>query len=263
LQLNTLMASKGPIQRRQGREKPFRHAQATDDPKKYMGAGEWEQYNEPQGIESAAARRVMHRKKSLSQMVDEELGPLGGFMAPFRGGDGYFAIPDKTSTTDSNLLDRAARAENKRQAKQVRKRVNKTIKRGRSGSSRSVSEMIRFPIFTRISGEYEVKNGETVVGRAHVRDGVVTELVCTTDAGESYKGQILTYLLNTIIEEADRQNSNLSLQLKDKDDDDMKRFLERFGFHAIGHGVMQRSSGAIRPPSVPYPGDMEDREPGS
>lgn len=254
------MAAKGPIQRRQGREKPFRHAHATDDPKKYMGAAEWEQYNEPQGVESPVAKRVMQRKKSLSQMVDEELGPLGGFMAPLRGGDGYFAIPDTTPATDPNMLDRAAKTENKRQAKQVRKQVNKTVKRGQSDLTRDVSEMIRLPIFSMISGDYEVKNGETVVGRAHVKDGVITELVCATDAGESYRGQILTYLLSTIVEEADRQNSNLSLQLKDKDDDDMKRFLERFGFHAIGHGIMQRSSGAIRPPSVPYPGDMEDRE---
>lgn len=209
-------------------------------------------------MDDAMAKWPSQRKPGFSDRVSEELGPLGGFMAPIRGGDGKMAIPDTAAIIDPGSFERIGK-ENKRQAQKTRKRINKNIKKQKANPNfeKELTEMIRMPIFSLISGQYEVKNGEHTVGYAHVKDGVIGELTCASNAGESYRGEVLTHLINTIIDEADLQNSNLSLQLKDKDDDDMKRFLERFGFKHVGHGVMQRTAGSVRPPSVEYTSGQE------
>lgn len=196
---------------------------------------------------------------AFTQRVSEEMGPLGGFMAPLRGGDSKFAIPDNASIIDPNAFEFAALDQNKKDAKKVRRTVNKNIKKSQANPNfeKELNEMIRLPIFSLISGEYEVKKDEQVVGFARVKDGVVEELTCASGANEDYRGEVLTHLMNTIVGEADMQNSNLSLQLQNKDDDDMKRFLERFGFKHVGHGVMQRTAGAVRPPSVQYTSGQE------
>ncbi len=318
--------------------------------------------------------------EGLSEQIDEEMGPLGGFMAPLRGSDSKFAIPDNMAIIDPESFEFSSLGKTKKDAKKVRKQVNKNIKKQKSnpnfekeltesnveylkslgdqmqevlqgvikavewsadksktsslravkvrdwlntdeGKQRVIndwvevgaplplldgmgpdykhqgeefmswlrgylhdsdderrrqeqarnrgsdawrayvkqymSEMIRLPIFSLISGEYEVRNGEQIAGFARVKDGVIEELTCASGAEEDYRGEVLTHLLNTIVEEADMQNSNLSLQLQNKDDDDMKRFLERFGFKHVGHGVMQRTAGAVRPPSVQYTSGQE------
>ncbi len=196
---------------------------------------------------------------AFTQRVSEEMGPLGGFMAPLRGSDSKFAIPDNMAIIDPESFEFSSLDQTKKDARKVRKQVNKNIRKQQSDPNfeDELNEMIRLPIFSLISGEYEVRNGEQIAGFARVKDGVIEELTCASGAEEDYRGEVLTHLLNTIIEEADMQNSNLSLQLQNKDDDDMKRFLERFGFKHVGHGVMQRTAGAVRPPSVQYTSGQE------
>ena len=48
-----------------GSQKRFKHPTATDDPSKYMGKGEWEQYNKPQGIKFYKNKG----KKSVKEMI--------------------------------------------------------------------------------------------------------------------------------------------------------------------------------------------------
>lgn len=379
------MAKKNPIKKReQGSQKP--NPNTPGNPKKYMGDAEWEQYNEPQGVNSPAAKRIM-KKESFSSMVDKEMkenfggmdGDLG-MMTPAR------MAPDKTFTdpiTDPQSFEKIGNA--KAPTKAVKRTVKKSYQdkdfekelaesniefdnnveylkslgdqmqevlrgtlsqiewasdKAKSSSLRAVkvrewlkseegkqriindwvkdgaplphidgmgdtypsqgdqfmdwtrdyihdprdewerqqeiknqgpdawgayvkqymAEMVRVPVYTLISGDYEVRAKEKRMGHARVVDGVIAELICSDSDDESYRGEVLTNLLKTIIEEADLQNSPLSLQLADRDDEDMKRFLERFGFRAIGHGVMQRMAGAVSPPSVQYTDGMEDEE---
>ena len=55
-----------------------------------------------------------------------------------------------------------------------------------------------------------------------------------------------------LVRDADLTNANISMQINDQDDLEMKRFLERFGFRHVGDGVFRRTAGAITPPSVVY-----------
>lgn len=252
------MAKKNPIKKReQGSQKP--NPNTPGNPKKYMGDAEWEQYNEPQGVNSPAAKRIM-KKESFSSMVDRKMketfggmdGDLG-MMSPAR------MAPDKIFTdpiTDPQSFEKIGNA------KAPTKTVKRTVKKSYQDKDfeKELAEMVRVPVYTLISGDYEVRAKEKRMGHARVVDGVIAELICSDSNDESYRGEVLTNLLKTIIEEADLQNSPLSLQLADRDDEDMKRFLERFGFRAIGHGVMQRAAGAVSPPSVQYTDGMEDEE---
>lgn len=255
------MPKKNPIKKRvQGSQKPNPFTPGT--PSKYMGkTTDVEQYHEPQGINSPAAKRVMKRE-SFSDLVDKEMvdetfgGSLGdmGMMTPMRGGDGKFAIPQTQVVIDVETGEKMAGS------KAPTDKVKKTVKKSYQDKDfeDELNEMVRVPVFTLISGEYEVMDCEKPVGHARVHDGVIAELVCADGADESYRGEVLTKLLKTIIGEADAQNSPLSLQLTDKDDDDMKRFMERFGFRDVGHGIMRRTAGAISPPSVHYSDGMDE-----
>ena len=261
------MAKKNPIKKRkQGSQSP--NPNTPGNPKKYMGDNEWEQYNEPQNPKKSMVNpegfKAIGIGETLTELVNKEMtenfgGQLGdmGMMTPMHGSDGKFAIPDAPMVIDPRAGEKVTG--NKAPTKKVAKTVKKSYQD--ENFEDELSEMIRVPIFTLISGDYEVMDCETKMGYARVVDGVIAELVCTDSAKETYRGEVLTNLLKTIIDEADMQNSPLSLQLADKDDEDMKRFLERFGFRAVGHGVMQRTAGAVSPPSVQYTDGMEDEEP--
>ena len=104
---------------------------------------------------------------------------------------------------------------------------------------------------TKFNADYEVKDGEKTVGRATVTDGVIEELMINQDAAEEhFNGHALSTTLGTIVRDADLQNANLAMKIVDLEDQDMKRFLERFGFRHTGEGVFKRTAGSITPPSV-------------
>ena len=116
---------------------------------------------------------------------------------------------------------------------------------------RSLEEMVRLPIRTKFNADYEVKDGEKTVGMATVNDGVIEKLMINQDeADETFKGQALSRTLGTIVRDADLQNANLAMQIVNLEDQDMKRYLERFGFRHVGNGVFKRTAGSITPPSV-------------
>ena len=114
-----------------------------------------------------------------------------------------------------------------------------------------VDEMVRLPIQTKFNADYEVKDGERLVGQATVTDGVIEDLMINQDeTEEDFKGHALSVTLGTIIRDADLQGANLAMKIVDLEDQDMKRFLERFGFRHTGEGVFKRTAGSITPPSV-------------
>ena len=123
--------------------------------------------------------------------------------------------------------------------------VYKVVKKG------YMSEMVRLPIQTKFNADYEIKDGEKLVGVATVNDGVIEKLMINQDAAdEDFKGHALSTTLGTIVRDADLQNANLAMQIVDLEDQEMKRFLERFGFRHTGEGIFKRTAGSIAPPSV-------------
>lgn len=115
--------------------------------------------------------------------------------------------------------------------------------------------MIRKPAFQPITAQYEVfedQDSEAPVGKASVTEGFIESLLIRSDAGETYRGQILGRLLRAILEDADRDNSNVSIKIAAIESVRMKRFLERFGFCETPSGVYKRLAGSSLPPSVLY-----------
>jgi hypothetical protein len=113
---------------------------------------------------------------------------------------------------------------------------------------------IRQPVFELLNAEYEVYDGpedDNLVGHAIVEAGTIQKLYVRADASEDYRGQILTSLMASIIGEADRINSNLSIRAA-KPTMKFSRFLERHGFQCVGGDVFKRVAGSVRPPSVIY-----------
>jgi hypothetical protein len=115
--------------------------------------------------------------------------------------------------------------------------------------------MIRRPLFQLLSQKYEVFEGENdpaPVGKASVTDGLIDSLMVKDDAPELFRGQIFNRLLRSIIEDANRHNSNLSIKVADPNAIRLKRFLERYGFRESKTGIFKRTAGSFIPPSVLY-----------
>ncbi len=119
-------------------------------------------------------------------------------------------------------------------------------------ANKQVSEMIRIPQSAPFNADYEIKDGEDLVGVAAVTDGVIEKFLVKSDIDEAFRGITISSMLGAIIRDADLQHANLSMQVTVQEDVEMKRFLERFGFRHVADGVFKRTAGAITPPSVIY-----------
>jgi len=116
-----------------------------------------------------------------------------------------------------------------------------------------VTEMNRLPKHKQFNADYEVEDGGKMVAKATLNNGVIDEFMIRDDIGNNdFRGKYMSGLMGAIIRDADMSNANMSMQINDQDDLEMKRFLERFGFRHVGDGVFKRTAGAITPPSVVY-----------
>lgn len=115
----------------------------------------------------------------------------------------------------------------------------------------TIEEAEHLPTQTKFNADYEVMDGEKLIGKATVTNGVIEDLQINQDkSDESFKGHALSVTLGTIIRDADLQGANLAMQIVDIEDQDMKRYLERFGFRHVGEGIFKRTAGSITPTSV-------------
>lgn len=116
-----------------------------------------------------------------------------------------------------------------------------------------VTEMVRYPKHKEFNADYEVDECGEIVAKATIHAGVIDEFMVKDDVGgNDFRGKYMSGLMSAIVRDADLTNSNMSMQVYDPDDLEMKRFLERFGFRHFGDGVYKRTAGAITPPSVVY-----------
>lgn len=112
--------------------------------------------------------------------------------------------------------------------------------------------MIREPAHTYLTAEYEVFDGEEVVGAARIYEGVISALMVKSDAEEDFKGQILSALFRQMCEEANRSTANLSIMVPETKTTKLKRFLERFGFRQTHVNIFKRTAGSLIPSTVQY-----------
>lgn len=227
-----------------GSQKRAKHASATDDPDKYIG--KWEEYTEPQGINSPAGRAMTGQSKKKKK-TEGTIGPLTTSGDTGTGGHGTGAVPPPSIRKPDFKLP-ASKAPKKFVAKSVKKQNTDT----RPEEGATVTEMIRQPIMKDFNADYELMTdvGEDKIGVAKVTSGVIELLATRDDVQGTYKGQLLSRLVQSIVRDADLANANLSIELVAPDDEQMKRFLERFGFRHTGGGIMKRNAGSIVPPSV-------------
>ncbi len=116
-----------------------------------------------------------------------------------------------------------------------------------------VTEMFRTPKHKELNADYEVEDGDEIVAKGRVNFGVIDDFMVRDDIkNNDFRGKYMSGLMSAIVRDADMTNSNMSMQIFNKDDMEMKRFLERFGFRHVGDGVFKRTAGAITPPSVVY-----------
>jgi len=228
-----------------GSQKRAKHATATDDPDKYIG--KWEEYTEPQGINSPAGRMMTKTGGKKKKKTEGSIGPLFTRGDTGTGGHGTGAVPPLPIRKPDFKLS-ASKAPKKFVAKSVKKQNTDT----RPEEGATVTEMIRQPIMKDFNADYELMTdvGEDKIGVAKVTSGVIELLATRDDVQGTYKGQLLSRLVQSIVRDADLANANLSIELVAPDDEQMKRFLERFGFRHTGGGIMKRNAGSIVPPSV-------------
>lgn len=163
--------------------------------------------------------------------------------------------PDPISADLVYDTDRAAIRRSKRAPKgEVSKSVRATFKTGLQGFR--VYETIRRPIYGMLNGSYHVLRNEEPVGKAEVVDGVINTFSIKEESDESFRGEVLFTLLNIIVQEADRINANLSVELTEENENQFKPVFERFGFQRTSGTIMKRTSGSIRPPSVIAPSSL-------
>jgi hypothetical protein len=115
--------------------------------------------------------------------------------------------------------------------------------------------MIRKPVFQLITAHYEVfesDDDDAPVGKATIVNGLIESLMIKKGAPEMFYGQILNKLIRSMLEDADRHNSNVSIKVAEPDAVRLKRFLERYGFRQTHEGIYKRTSGSSLPPSVVY-----------
>jgi hypothetical protein len=116
-----------------------------------------------------------------------------------------------------------------------------------------VSETYREPKHKQLNTDYEVEDNGEMVAKASISDGVIDEFMIRDDVGNNdFRGKYMSGLMSAIVRDADMTNSNMSMQIPDQYDMEMKRFLERFGFKHVGDGVFRRTAGSLTPPSVIY-----------
>jgi hypothetical protein len=129
------------------------------------------------------------------------------------------------------------------------KTVRQSVK-ALGGKLPRLDETIRKPQFGILNIDYEVQDeAGNVIGVCEIHDNVIEKLR-TKITDEEYLGKILRNLLSVLVREADRIKAPLRMQLQPGSRDDLKRFLERFGFRHVGDNIMKRIEGSVTPPSV-------------
>lgn len=192
--------------------------------------------------------------EQIRQFVGEDATDIQG--GPGQSND--FVVRDRNVITLADLEDtdpNDVKMKNNRapvkKSFQQKKKLN-TDTPGLANESR-LDETVPRPRVRQMNAEYELRNDEDTetLGMAKIVDGLIEVLSVRNDFKEDFNGHILSKLVSAIINDADMSNSNLAIKLEDQNDLQHKRFLERFGFRHVGDGIMKRTAGAIRPPSVP------------
>lgn len=234
-----------------GSWKKFKHPTATDKPEKYLG--KWEEYTEPQGIgakrdpkvtKGVSTTPIKQRKKSQHEAT---IGPQVTRGDPGTGGHGTPSVPAKDIIGHETINEpKKFPPHNEAPTDFVKNQVRKL-----NTDSRPLNEMVRRTLSNDFTVDYEVKDGEDIVGVGSVTNGKIETLSVKNDVeNESFSGNILSKLVGSLVRDADMANANLSIKLTNSEDISMKRFLERFGFRETGEGILKRTAGSIRPPSV-------------
>lgn len=163
-------------------------------------------------------------------------------------------------TSDPNIKKSPKLAGSEAPTKFVKKQIKKShdnrpgnISDIKESVNRILAEAIPRVLPSDYSADYDLrddKNQESI-GVASITHGVIELLSVRNDVVEDYNGHIMSRLLSTIVRDADAANAHLAIPLENPDDLQHKRFLERFGFRAVGKGIMKRNAGSVTPPSVP------------
>ena len=143
-------------------------------------------------------------------------------------------------------------ANNKAPIKQAMAKVKKSLT-DTPGNTKPVNESISKSLKREYDADYTLRDDQDKedLGEARIRQGVIELLAVRNDFAEDFNGHVMSRLMSTIVNDADLANANLAIQLDDPSDIQHKRFMERFGFRETENGVMKRTAGSIRPPSVP------------
>jgi len=191
-----------------------------------------------------------------------------GIQAGGPGVSGDLVPADRHATTISMVKDTAAanikKSPNLPGSEAPTKFVKKQIKKSldnRPGNISDINEAVNKILAEAIprvtpsdySADYDLRDDENQesIGVASITHGVIELLSVRNDVIEDYNGHIMSRLLSTIVRDADAANAHLAIPLDNPDDLQHKRFLERFGFRAVGEGIMKRNAGSVTPPSVP------------
>lgn len=125
---------------------------------------------------------------------------------------------------------------------------------------KKVYETIRKSVMVFLNSDYVVvDDNNEKVGVAQVMNGTIENMAVKKGVELAFKGQVLDRLMQQIVKDADTINANLSIQVIPDEIDEIKTFLERFGFRHVGDNIMRRTAGSIRPPSVIRNSSLEAR----
>lgn len=114
-----------------------------------------------------------------------------------------------------------------------------------------LDETIRFPYFGELNADFVTEDeSDRKVGQARVTKGVIEVLAVANELDPRQRKFVMNELLRMIVSEADVMNANLSIEINPVDLQEMKRFLERYGFKGISETVLRRAAGSIKPPLV-------------
>lgn len=107
----------------------------------------------------------------------------------------------------------------------------------------------------KLNTSYEVidPDDKTVIGKCIVQNSVISLLEYDSTKDLYYKGQILGTLLENVCKEADAKNAKLLLMLS-IENDNLKYFIERYGFRYLNNNIMERTPGSIIPNGASIPG---------
>ncbi len=236
---------------KKGPWKKFKHPTATDKPEQYVGG--WEEYTTPQGIGAKRDPKVTKgvkstpMKKRKKSKNEASIGPLVTRGDTGTGGHGTPTVPPKDVIGHETINPpEEFPPHHNAPTSFVKKQVQKL-----NTDSRPLNEMVRHTLSNDFTADYEVKDGEDLIGIGKVTSGKIEILSVKNDVkAESFSGNILSRLVGSIVRDADMANANLSIKLTNSEDIPMKRFLERFGFRGTSEGVLKRNAGSIHPPSV-------------